>query len=267
MTIGGSLEWLGGNQEGSGSTIVAPGAVLSISGGNTKKLIGRSLVNHGVATWANGRVDLHSPAVLTNTGLFEIQGDDSMFGFGTVSFANLGVLRKAGADLTNLSIGSGLSSPGSIELPIGTLRVTGSLAYSTGSALAIQIGGTAPGTGHGRMEVTNTATLTGALAISLAPGYDPDVGDTFLVHTWSSRSGTFDSITGLDIGNQKTLVPSYQSNGLLLTVDGPTPTPTETPPSTPTPTVTPTPLPTSTPTPTASATPTGSPSPTPTPTP
>lgn len=58
--------------------------------------------------------------------------------------------------------------------------------------LVIELGGSAPGTGHDRLVVSGSATLGGVLSVSLLDGFVPAAGDTFEVLTATSIVGDFE---------------------------------------------------------------------------
>ncbi|MBN1909150.1 MAG: PEP-CTERM sorting domain-containing protein [Pirellulales bacterium] len=66
------------------------------------------------------------------------------------------------------------------------------------------------------IDVNANAILDGILSLSFIGGYSPEVGDSFTVMTFNSRSGTFDSIVWND--PSVTLSANYSSTSLVLTV-------------------------------------------------
>jgi hypothetical protein len=108
----------------------------------------------------------------------------SLFGTGTV---NYGV------------VDTGIVSPGDSVVQTGKLGVSGTYKQNSGGVLDVTIGGITAGTKYDQLNVTKTATLGGALNISLASGYTPTVGNTFDILNASSISGNFSTINGLTI--------------------------------------------------------------------
>jgi len=51
-----------------------------------------------------------------------------------------------------------------------------------------------------RLSISGSATLNGALNISLINGFVPNPGDSFQIMTFGSRSGTFTTINDLGAG-------------------------------------------------------------------
>ena len=223
----------------------------------------------------------------TGTGLVDAQN-------GTISFSSF--TQTGGSTRLN---GGAITSPATMNVQGGTLGGTGSLgatvnnsagtlapglslsaglvthtgAYTQGSSGSydVEIGGLIPGTEFDRLSTSGAATLGGTLNLSLINGYVPNLGDTFTIMTFGSRTGDFATVNGSTIGGGKAFQKTVSATNVQLVVVAvltptPTPTPTETPTTTPTPTptLTPTAILTATATETATPTPTESPTPTPT---
>jgi len=52
----------------------------------------------------------------------------------------------------------------------------------------------------------------------LVNAYEPDLGDTFEIMTFASRTGTFSSVQGLLIGNGKRFDLTYGPTNIILEV-------------------------------------------------
>jgi hypothetical protein len=187
-------------------------------------------------------------------------------------FTNSGTFRKVGA--TGITeIGIPFNNNGTVDVDSGVVRVIGTYVSSDSAALNVAIGGQAAGAQFGQLAVIGDATLAGALNVSWANGYVPNVGDSFRVVTFDSGTGSFTSPSGLDLGNGRYFTVNLDSSGLRLVVAQAAPTATAPPTNTPlaSVTVTPTPVPTVTPigtnTPPSTVTPSATPSATATATP
>ena len=108
-------------------------------------------------------------------------------------------------------------SPGTMTLRInaGAVLDTQSLEMGLGARIETQL---AAAGGHGKINVTTTASLDGVLAISLAPGFVALPGSSFQVMTFGDHSGdvTIDNQTGfpgLHFGK------SYTTDHLTLTAN------------------------------------------------
>jgi hypothetical protein len=100
--------------------------------------------------------------------------------------------------------------------PIGVINITGSYVQTASGALSIELGGTTAGTQYDQLRVGGSATLNGALNVSLVPGFLPADGNSFQVLTFGSRSGDFAMKNGLDLGNHSVLTPTFNPTNLTL---------------------------------------------------
>ncbi len=97
-------------------------------------------------------------------------------------------LKGNGTFSSNISLNNVATvAPGSSP---GILTVAGNYTQGDG-ALAIEIGGSTPGTGHDRLVVTGTATLSGILNASQVNGFDPQTTTTIDIITAGAVTGTF----------------------------------------------------------------------------
>jgi T5SS/PEP-CTERM-associated repeat protein len=160
---------------GPGSTLSA--ATMDIGPGHT-----------GLLTIASGALAQASgPATIQSAGTVALAG-------GTLNAIavtiNGGTLRGHGivaAEVAN----AGSVSPGNSA---GVLTVQGNYAQSAAGALAIELGGAAPGAQHDQLAISGSAALGGTLNISLINGYQLRPGDSFTILTASSVTGAFSSV-------------------------------------------------------------------------
>jgi hypothetical protein len=68
-------------------------------------------------------------------------------------------------------------------------------------------------------KVSGTASLAGTLALSLLSGYNPMVGDSFILMTFLSDTGTFSNVTGTSIGNNLMLDVIYDAHDVRVEVE------------------------------------------------
>ena len=118
-----------------------------------------------------------------------LESGDSLIGSGTLA-ATL--------------VSSGTVSPG--DSP-GNITVQGDYTQQSAGVLEIQLGGTTAGTEYDQLTVTGTATMAGTLNVSMIDGFIPQVGDSFTVLPYGSRSGGFNALNlpdgyrwGIDYG-------------------------------------------------------------------
>ncbi|MCA9035909.1 MAG: hypothetical protein KDA91_12315, partial [Planctomycetaceae bacterium] len=143
-----------------------------------------------IAARGTGRLASHRLHLLTSTTL---SGD--------------GVV---GADVVNTS--------GRVQVghTIGLLTIDGDFQNETAGIVAIDIGGTAPGTDSDRLLVTGTAILDGTLQVSIVNGFVPVNGDAFEILQFDSRVCDFLTKTGLDLGNGLYLAAAFDLDSMTL---------------------------------------------------
>ena len=172
-----------------------------------------------------------------------------------------GTLEGVGTLTGNVNNSGGTLSPG---LSPGQLNETGAYTQGASGAFSVEIGGLTVGTQYDRAAISGAATLNGTLNIALINAFEPNIGDSFTIMTFGSRSGDFTTVNGLTIGNGKLFQKTVTATSVILDVIPEPPTATTTPTQTATHTPTATATATETPTATETATPTPTPSPTPT---
>jgi len=203
-----------------GHLTVAPGGVLNITG--EAYLVG-TITNRGTVVWSQSdNIYAAETSVFYNApgGVWDIQVDASYIWINSTLtnalVVNAGLLRKtAGTGTTIFGQGVSFSSSGTVEVQRGTVWFESGYLQSSSGTMILALGGTAPGSQYGRV-IAGVATLDGALNITLANGYQPEVGNAFQVITYIGRSGTFSTISGLKTDGLY-LTPSYGPNHLTLT--------------------------------------------------
>lgn len=109
-----------------------------------------------------------------------------------VEGGNAALVDAAVAPIGTLSLGK--SGAGTLQVDAtGALTVLGAFEQFASGALDVELGGTASGE-FGSMAVGGDAALAGHLSVSLAPQYNPTVGDSFAILTAESVSGAFDTV-------------------------------------------------------------------------
>jgi hypothetical protein len=197
------------------ATFGASGAVLTNEGTFTKSLgAGTATLNGnftnsgtlavGTGTLAlggdlenDGEADVHGGTTLRVNGLFIQFAGATNLGGGTLTVTT-------GDSLLDLE-GGVLNGPGTINAnvlnaarinvggdgTVGLLTLNGSFTQTAAGVLAVDLGGTAVGTGYDQLHVSGSASLDGTLSVHLVAPFSPTLGDTFAVLSYSSRSGDF----------------------------------------------------------------------------
>jgi autotransporter-associated beta strand protein len=162
-TISGQITGFFGN--GNAKITKVGAGTLTLTGANTyyglTKVDGGALAINGSTP---GAVEVNSGATLMGTG--SIGGAVTM---------NSGGMLAPGA------------SPGKMTI--------GGLNLSSGSTLAMEIGGVAAGTQYDQVISTGAFSLAGALNVSLVNGFSPSAGQSFNLFDWGTASGSFSALS------------------------------------------------------------------------
>jgi hypothetical protein len=182
---------------------------IEVGAGNSADLNGVNFSNSGTVRVKSGTFSLGSGAVQT-AGLWSLEGGD-------VS----ATLNVQGGTLSGSGIINGnVTNSGTINVgnQPGTLTINGKFTQNSTGVTNVQIGGTSAGTGYDQLVISGAASLNGVLNVSLINSFAPTVGQSFQILSFSSRSGTFSSVTGTSIGSGKAFSPAYSSTGVALNV-------------------------------------------------
>ncbi len=185
------------------------------SGGTGLSYVQFPMHNSGLVAVQSGKLQLND--------FSQTAGELRLAGSG---FAGYGVFNLLGGNLTGYGTlevypfnnTGAVVSPGLPDAPIGMFHLTGMYTQGAAGTLAIDLAGTAPGTGFDQINVDLQASLSGTLLVTIAPGYQPAVGDTFRILTTSQRSGQFATITTTGLAAGLKLNASYDATGVTLTV-------------------------------------------------
>ena len=213
---------------------------MGISGSPTTELFDNDgmLIKSG----AGGVTTFDVP--VTNSGTFEIKSGSIAFtraayvqtaGSTTLNGGNMTAQVGVGMDMQGGSLrGSGtvtgqVASAGSVSpgLSPGKLTVTGNYTQKAGGALTIEIGGLTPATEFDQLQVNGTATLGGALNVTLINGFVPVEGNQFVVLS-GMTTGNFNSTNLPPLPGGLSWQVGIGSVTLTVGTGGPTPTVTST---------------------------------------
>ncbi|MEM1268949.1 MAG: DUF11 domain-containing protein [Bacteroidota bacterium] len=222
------VEWHSGTLGGAGT--LTNNGTLEATGIHAKLLSGKTMTNAGtLLVSGTGDVQV-SDLTLTNTGVIDLASDSGNLDLvsGDAQLINTGVLRKSGGP-GEAQVDVATVNAGTIDVQVGTLQFARALEHQdgadltgAGTFLAVKaelthsgdtspsrltwsgnyapdadatlnidlVDASGPGTGHGQLVISGTATLGGALNLDFAgPLTD---GDTFVILTAEDGiSGTF----------------------------------------------------------------------------
>lgn len=169
-----------GSVAGTGFIFMPPSSVLTTGG-------------DGSSTTFDGLLDGSGTVVKVGAGTFTLTGASTFSGTAQVDAGSLVVdgsflpastiAVAAGATLGGSGTVGTVSVAGTSVLAPGTspgILHTGSVTLAPGATLRVEIAGTAPGTGHDRLDVTGAVTLTGA-TLDVQPSFTPAGGDSFVI--------------------------------------------------------------------------------------
>jgi hypothetical protein len=162
---------------------------------------GSGFLDLGGPSFLSGAVNFGGPAILNNRGTFTAEPGASLQGVACCPrFDNPGTLvNDSGTSATAINAIE-LRNGGTISLASGVLSVNpratqnGSPGFvePTGATLQMAIGGTAPGTGFGQLQLSDAAQFAGNLLATNVRGFTPTPGQTFKAITCATAClGTF----------------------------------------------------------------------------
>jgi hypothetical protein len=169
-------------------TFVNEGVVHTLAGSGTWLVNSIGFSNSGTLEIDGALLRLASaPSFVQSAGATIVHTGRELEHSGSVVF-NGGTLTGGGLVDANVLVGAATVAPGD---GIGTLSIEGTMTFNALSSLALSIASTE----HDRIAVTGALTCAGDIAASLADGFVPSIGDSFVIATCTSRSGTFADVS------------------------------------------------------------------------
>jgi hypothetical protein len=193
---------------GTGTTTIAAGAIMDITGSSTEVLDTRTCINSGTVNWTgSGGMSLADGGVFNNRGTFNDRNDHTIYASGaTGMFNNAGTFTRSpttGAttvyDLFNntgtvavtsgtLALLGGGSDTGSFVVPVAsTLSFSGMTGLGSASSVT---GAGAVGFAGGTADVTGTYDITGSTSDAGAVNFVAGSGTFSLGQTLTVTGGT-----------------------------------------------------------------------------
>ena len=212
---------------------IQSGATLDVQGNGTLSSSGSpasTFGNAGTLTRSTSAGTFTVSAPCNNTGTLDAQSGTLRF---TSTFAQTaGISRLKGGILATTSFldfqGGLLTGAGTINgnvrassqvapgLSPGQLTIVGNYTNTPTTLLSMEIGGLASGTGYDAVAVSGRAWLDGVLNVSLVNNFRPNLGDSFEVMRFGSRSNRLASFTGLNISGGLYLRPDVSNTNIVL---------------------------------------------------
>jgi len=222
-----------------GALSIAAGADLRVSGGNeTLNQAGGTIVDNGqlvllgvsgiqtggMVTIAAGSsfdlMDGASPASYTlGAGTLQVNGTLNLSIAALALSGSGGILAGTGTITGDVDNSAGTVRPGPGPGQFGRLTITGNYTQHPGSALPalqVELGGTQAAQ-YDQLAVS-TANLHGVLNVSFVAGFNPALGNSFTILTYSAHTGTFDTVNLPPLSAGVWGPVQYTDNGVVLTV-------------------------------------------------
>jgi hypothetical protein len=186
---------------GGGHTIAAELANLGTVNIATPTSLGTSSANH----FNSGLINVVGASLSVTGASFTNRAGGVFAGTGTLdmgggTFVNAGTVSPAGDGNT------------------GTLNINGNYQQTSTGTLNLDLAGTIPDSEFDLLVVSGTATLDGALAVTLDSGFEPRYRDTYQFLSAGSIAGQFASYTGLILQNSLVLSPQFTAAAVTLQV-------------------------------------------------
>ena len=186
------------------------GAILNVSNGTLVNTDTIDVLAGGF--WSTTR---QINAEIDNQGTINTYWGTTVDKPGAADHLNSGTINVTEGNLTVTLTDDTFTNNGTIDVsPERTLSVGGDYPQGATGTYAAEIGPS----GHGIMQVSETATLDGTLDIVLVDSFVPELGSTFDVMTYAGWAGGFVDLQGEIIGGGLVFEVEYTANAVRLTV-------------------------------------------------
>jgi hypothetical protein len=180
----------------------------------TVAVFGPDVVITGFGGAISGDPSTDGKLIIEAPILIRLPGDGrTQLGLNISYLTNRGTITVPSSTLISLS---NVTNEGTINVA-GAANVFSDLNEAAGSQLAVTLAGTASGQ-FGVFKISGKAILTGALSVTIAPGFVPKVGDRFRFLTSQSLQGVFDQIVATGLPAGLVLTADYSQDGVTLVV-------------------------------------------------
>jgi Immunoglobulin I-set domain len=220
---GGLWEISGDSETASAGGLSYPPSFAFENRGLLRKTGGQGTTTFGACGFINqGTVEVQSGTLGFNSNFTQISGTTRLEGGNLAATTpltfNAGLLTGSGVITASL-LNAAEVSPGASP---GVFNINGNYTQSASGVLNLEIGGVAEGTEFDQLVISGTASLGGAIHVSLLNGFRPMVGTSFRVMTYGSDSGVFLGVNVVTAGTGLTFAPNYDATSMrLVTQYGP----------------------------------------------
>ncbi|MCH8146880.1 MAG: hypothetical protein IH987_02670 [Planctomycetes bacterium] len=169
------------------------GLLVRSAGGAAAEFNGTDLFNVGTVEIQSGELEFSSANYIQTAGQIILNGGNLRMSFGTTAVQiNGGSLTGVGTVFGDVRNNGGVVEPG---LSVGELAIDGDFTQPSAGVLHIEIGGLTPAVDHDQLIVTGSAVIDGALVIEFVNEFVPNPGDSFVVLTAGTLSGSFSLVS------------------------------------------------------------------------
>ncbi|MEX0885904.1 MAG: hypothetical protein WD009_05645 [Phycisphaeraceae bacterium] len=199
----------------------SPVAVLGRINADGRLRIAAQTALHGRLQLNDSTTDVHfggglrhlvfEPAILDGPGAITIDnGSDMFLQHGT----------NVGVDVENLGRLEVGFVPSEVDVDFttpGQALIRGNFAQGPSGIHRVELAGAAPGSGHDRLDITETARLGGRLELALIDGFEPDLFDMFTILTAGQVINTFVHVDQSDVPAANVFHVHYNPADVMLT--------------------------------------------------
>jgi RHS repeat-associated protein len=187
----GTLEVLGG-------TLAVRGSLSNYSEATRTLTGGTFVLRNSTFQFTNALIQTNAAAIVLDGPAVQIIDQSN-----TDALARLAANAAAGSftiqNGRNFTAAGSFNNAGSLTIGASSTFTAGSYTEAGTGSLTIGIGGSPASGQFGTLTTTGSATLGGALTVSLVNGFGPSTGQSFRVLSFASHSGIFATVNGLRV--------------------------------------------------------------------
>jgi len=208
------------------TTIMSAGALESfINNGNFYKNTASTTTTMNVPFTNDGIVQVNAGSLVFQQGMDNGENTIINLGGGILDPGDTLILDTGDGLIGSGTLDSNLVNAGSVSpgASPGIITVDGDYTQDSSGTLAIELGGTTPGSGYDQLAVTGAVTFGGTLDVSLIPGFTPIADQSFTIMTYASRLGEFETQNLPSLSGDLEWILEYGPTALLLRIPSSTP--------------------------------------------
>jgi len=208
------------------TTTMSAGASESfINNGNFYKNTASTTTTMNVPFTNDGIVQVNAGSLVFQQGMDNGENTTINLGAGILNPGETLILDTGDSLIGSGTLDSNLVNAGTVSpgASPGIITVDGDYTQDSSGTLAIELGGTTPGSGYDQLAVTGAVTFGGTLDVSLIPDFTPTADQSFTIMTYASRSGEFDTQNLPSLSGDLEWILEYGPTALLLRIPSSTP--------------------------------------------